>query len=102
MIFITDTPIEIKIKDITFKVRPLSGADVIRILGKNGFEKFATIKGEEANEILEASVIEFTYEGKKYGPEYLKKLRTDIYTELLGEVINLNFGDETNFQKKNE
>lgn len=102
MIFVNDTPIKKTIKGIDFFIKPLSGVEVIQILGKNGFENFSKIDGSTAAELIKASIVEFVYKGQKYQSEHVDRLKADIYSELLNAVIDLNFGVDTNFQKTNE
>lgn len=99
MLFVSNEPVVIEINNIQFRVKPLSGADVIKLLGKKGFTNFSELKGEDAVEIVNASVVDFTVDGKVYGKEYLNKLNMNIYAELLTKVVELNFGVEKNFQK---
>jgi len=93
MIFIPDSVVEYEIDGATFKLRPLSGEEVLKILGKKGFDK--NLDAEVAAELVHASVLEFYYEGKRYSKDLISALKTDVYLALLQKVMSLNMEVDT-------
>lgn len=102
MIFVPESVMEIEIEGAKFKIKPLSGEEILEIFGKKGFEKISTIDAETAAELLRQSVMEFEHEGKKYPKDAISKLKMHVYSQLLQKVIELNFEVDKNFPMKKE
>lgn len=101
-IFVSDTKKEVKIENIIFEFRQLTGEEVLKIVSKHNLDltsKDTKFPIEAINDVLELAFVSATDGEKKIEKSMIKKLTLNAMMKIANEVLSWILGaDEGNFQ----